>query len=137
MIVYRWVLVVLCVASCAPTNTQMAVDKTVRPGWIPSPNRKHPKFVYVTGTCRGLSRRFLARRCAIPDAETRLRRETNDPSVKVRGSNIDDEHFERRRGDPSSSKLAYDWWVLVAMPRRTLRSQITGSGGSYPLTSEG
>lgn len=101
----------------APSAARLAVDRTIRPAWIPSPNKQHPDYVYVTGACRGIKHRFLARSCALLDAELKVRRLLKSSTAKVRSDFVEDEYFERRRVTPSASRLDYDWWVLVAFPR--------------------
>jgi hypothetical protein len=82
-----------------------------RPGWIPTPNRSHPEFLFVTGACRRVRQPTLARHCAIDDAKMQVRRSLRRPSLEVRGSQVREEYFEERLDG------LLDYWVLVAYPR--------------------
>jgi len=89
----------------------------VKPGWISRPNRTHPNLIYVTGSCRGIRRRELARRCAIGDAKYQLRKALNRQALRFESSYVKDEHFEYSE-KASTGQLRFDWWVLVAYPRK-------------------
>lgn len=111
-----WILAALLLGGCSGSH---AAQHTIRPGWIPSPNRSHPDFLFVTGTCRDQPDHTSARRCAIADAARQIARQIrSNRRVEVRGSYIKDEHFERR---DSTSGAVTDAWVLVACPRDELK----------------
>jgi hypothetical protein len=128
-------IIATALAGCAgPTQTQLAVDKTVRPAWIAKVNRTHPEYLYVVGTCRGIGHRFLAQRCARADAQVQVRKATHSTSFRLEDSFVKEEHFERRRVDPGASKLGYDWWVLVEIPRGRLAGP-AGAAASAPTAA--
>lgn len=92
-----------------------------RPGWIPTPNRKHPDFVFVTGACRERANIAVARSCAIGDAKRQIREQLGGSrAIVIKGGFIKDEHSERRL---SAGRPVHDGWVLVAYPRREVRKE--------------
>ncbi|MBW2732875.1 MAG: hypothetical protein JRH20_10830 [Deltaproteobacteria bacterium] len=94
-----------------------------RPGWIPTPNRKHPSFVFVTGVCHEQPNIAVARRCAINDAKRQIGAQLGAAGARViviKGGFIKDEHAERRL---SAGRPVHDGWVLVAYPRHEVRKE--------------
>ncbi|MCA9671321.1 MAG: hypothetical protein KC503_37245 [Myxococcales bacterium] len=108
-------LALLLAASCTTTGgPRVEGGRAVRPGWIPAPNRTHPDFLYVTGSCRDQAAMQTARACAIDNARQQIAQQLGS-AVHVKGSYVKDEHSERRRAGLGAVR---DYWVLVAYPRR-------------------
>jgi hypothetical protein len=97
-----------------------------RPAWIPSPNRDHPDFLYVTAVCRGAPGLGEGRTCALGDANMQIARELGRADVAVRGDFIQDEWSERGYRDGNQ---VFDVWLLVAYPRQEVRKAKTRVNG--------
>ena len=127
MNVLKWnvaIVLALGLTACPSGNVQLSGQGTrvVRPAWVPRPNRSHPDFFYVTGTCRERSSVGRARECAQADAEQQLQQTVGDPTVRLGGKFVEDEYFERREGGGGT---IVDAWVLVAFPRKELKKAQT------------
>jgi hypothetical protein len=84
-----------------------------RPAWIPSPNREHPDFLYVTAVCRDATTLSSGKACALEDARRQVESEIGKAGVELKGDHVADEHSELRRTQGG----VYDVWLLVAYPR--------------------
>ena len=119
----RWFLLpmMLLAISCAAQKAAIRPsghDTSLRPAWIPNPNRSDSTNVYVTGVCLDAVTIMEGKACAVKDAVKKLESAPGRKTVRTPGDFIID-RFVEAKTVPTGYK--FDVWLLIGYPRSEMK----------------